>query len=318
MSNYQIPKIIRLKRSNTHDFSNARHTQLQLELYELVSEADKQKLNLPEALLKEWKRLIDLEVQITEEATGSVKTDRMLELDRQRDELLTNLFGVVRTQKTSPVALIKEAAKVLGKVVKPYSGLQSEAYDEEHAHVVGLLVDLDAHTDEVTLLGLTPVVTGLKTVNDEFAKLHKERRADETKSKLPAAIDVRPQSDQIVEVVFQYIQASYLLSTDSNDRQMMEELAAQLNNAMTDFKATHKASAALKKTAEEKRMEKMLRAFEQENSFAPGALKLTGKTAKGADGAKLYELKSTSGDTFWVKVEDGKLVKSELKGEKAI
>ena len=309
MSNYQIPKIIRIERSNSGNFNNARHTQYQLELYELVSEADRQKLNLPEALLKEWKRLVDLEVQITEEATSSVKTDHMKELDGQRDELLTNLFSVVKAQKTSPVALIKAAAKKLDKVLKPYAGLQHEAYDEEHAHIVGLLVDLDLCTDDVTLLGLTPVVTGLKTVNDEFAKLHKERRAESAKSKLPAAAEIRPQSDQVVEVVCQYIQASYLLSTDSNDRQMMEELAAQINNAMTDFRTTHKTSAALKKTAEEKRMEKMLRAFEQENGFAPGALKPTGKTAKGEGHAKLYELKSSAETSIWVKVEKNKLVK---------
>ena len=56
-------------------------------------------------------------------------------------------------------------------------------------------------------------------------------------------------------------------------------------------------------------MEKMLRAFEQKSSFAPGALKLTGKTAKGADHAKLYELVSLSGESIWVKVDGGKLVK---------
>ena len=58
-------------------------------------------------------------------------------------------------------------------------------------------------------------------------------------------------------------------------------------------------------------MEKLLPAFEEENGFAPGSLSLTGKTAKAEDGTKLYELKSASGDSIWVKVEDGKLVKEE-------
>ncbi|MGP1481767.1 MAG: hypothetical protein ACTTJL_08775, partial [Hoylesella enoeca] len=69
--------------------------------------------------------------------------------------------------------------------------------------------------------------------------------------------------------------------------------------------------AGEKKPGDKKTVEKLLPAFEQENGFAPGTLSLTGKTAKAEDGTKLYELKSASGDSIWVKVEDGKLVKVE-------
>ena len=162
---------------------------------------------------------------------------------------------------------------------------------------------------EVTVLGLTPVFERIKAIETEYAQLHVERRADSPIAKLPQARQVRPHTDEAFEVVCQYIQASYLFSEVAADRTMMEELAVQMNRAATEFKATHKGSASLKKTAEEKRMEKMLRAFETENSFAPGALKLTGKTAKGEGNAKLYELVLLSGDSIWVKVEKDKLVK---------
>lgn len=313
-----MKKFVKVEMSYISQFTNVLHVQFHRKQYELVAAAPQEKLHLEASLMKAWKDAVELEVKLNKEAQASVHTARMLELDSRRDELLTNLFGVVRAQCTSPVALIKEAARKLDLVFKPYVGIQGEGFEAESGHIAGLQDDAAAHTDEVTALGLTPVLAELKTVNDEYEQLRVARRKESIAATLPSATEVRPQTDEAFELVSQYIQASYLFSTDSNDRQMMVDLVNEMNQISADFKATHKSGESLKKPKDVKQVEKLLPAFEQENGWAPGSLKLTGKTAKGEDGAKLYELKSTSGDTFWVKVEDGKLVKSELKGEKAI
>ncbi len=305
----ELPKIVKVGRTLGAQFNNARHAQYHRELYELVAAAPQEKLHLEAGVMKIWKAAVDLEIKITEEATGSVNTKQLEKLDDERDRLLTNIFGVARIQQNSPVELIRKAAEKLDVVLKPYAGMQKQALDEETLRIAGLLDDITKCTDEVTVLGLTPVFERIKAIETEYASLHVERRADASIDQLPQAREVRPRTDQALEVVSQYIEASYLFSTDANDRKMIEDLVAQMNRAATEFKGTHKASVAQKKAAAEKQMEKMIRAFETENGFAPGALKLTGKTAKGEGNAKLYELKSSAEETIWVKVEKNKLVK---------
>ena len=318
----QLPKIVRINGSYCGRFNNSHHTQFHFNVYELVTAVDKQKLHLSDALLKAWNDCLELETEINKQAVATVQTDRMKELDRQRDDLLTNLFGVVRVQQKSPVELIRNAAKELDKALGVYTGIQFKSADDESADIRGMLKDLERFADEVTALSLTPVITQLKTVNNEFQQVYKARQEKTMDLKLPSSKEIRPQTDAAFSVVCQYIEASYLFSEVAADRELIERLVDRMNQEADRFKATHKLSASLKKpagekkpgdkkkpAADEKAVEKLLPAFEQENGFAPGALSLTGKTAKGEGNVKLYELKSSAEESIWVKVEKDKLVK---------
>ena len=322
MKTFQLPKTVRVSGSNCSSFNSAHHTQFHFSVYQLVKAVDKQKLNLPDGLLKTWEECIDLETEINRQAMATVQTDRMRELDRQRDDLLTNLFGVVRAQRKSPVELIRNAAKELDKALGVYAGIQFESIDDETADIRGMLKDLERFADEVTALGLTPVQEQIKTINGKYQQLYASRQEKTMDLKLPSSREVRPQTDAAFSVVCQYIEASYLFATTIEDRELIERLVDRMNQEADRFKATHKLSAALKKAAGEKKpgdkkkpaddtkaVEKLLPEFEKAEGFAPGALKLTGKTAKGEGNAKLYELKSSAEETIWVKVEKDKLVK---------
>ena len=84
-------------------FENPLHAQFQKAQYALVSEIWAAKLDMPEELLKEWKTNIDLEIEINKETKESALTAKMREKDRERDRLIRYVFGVIRTQKLSPV-----------------------------------------------------------------------------------------------------------------------------------------------------------------------------------------------------------------------
>ena len=307
---FELPKIVRIEGSNCVRFSNSHHLQFHFNVHELVTEVDKQKLHLSDALLKAWAECLELETEINKQAMATTQTDRMGELDRQRDDLLSNLFWVVKGQRKSPVELVRNAANELDKVLGIYTGIQFKSADDESADVRGMLKDLERLTDEIAALGLTPVVTALKTVNDEFQRVYKARQEKTMDLKLPPLAEVRPQTDAIFAAVCRYIEASHLFSEVAADRTMIERLVDRINQEADRFKATHKLSASLKLSAKEKKeVEKLLPAFESAQGFAPHSLSLTGKTAKDSDHAKLYELVSLSGESIWVKIEGGKLVK---------
>ena len=316
---FELPKIVRIEGSNCVRFSNSHHLQFHFNVHELVTAVDKQKLHLSDALLTTWSRCLELETAINKQAVATTQTDRMKELDRQRDDLLTNLFGVVRVQQKSPVEAIRNAVKELDKALGIYTGIQFKSADDETADIRGMLKDLERFAGEVIVLGLKPVTTKLATLNNEFQQVYKTRQEKTMDLKLPSSKEVRAQTDAVFSVICLYIEASYVFATTKEDHALIERLVDRMNQEADRFKATHKQSVAQKKKGDgekkpstnKKTVEKLLPAFEEENGFAPGTLSLTGKTAKDEDGTKLYELKSASGDSIWVKVEDGKLVKVE-------
>ena len=83
-----------------------------------------------------------------------------------------------------------------------------------------------------------------------------------------------------------------------------------LESAMADDTKTGVLlKSAMADGTETEKIQELLPAFEKANGWAPGSLSLTGNTAKGADHAKLYELKSSAEESIWGKVEKDKLVK---------
>ena len=283
--NIQLPKMMQVDSSYCGRYSNSHHLQFQFNVYELVKAVDKQKLHLTDELLKTWADCLELETELNKQATATVHTEQMKALDKQRDDLLTNLFGVVRAQLKSPVQAVRDAAKVLDKAFGVYTGIQFKAADAETAEVRGLLKDLERFGSEVTALGLAPVTAQLKTTNDEFQQTYATRQEKAVDQKLPALSEVRPQTDAVFSAVWRYIEASYLFATTDEDRALIERLVDRMNQESEHFKTTHKQSVAQKKaaprpTAKERveMLKKGFAALEERLKLEKGSLSFTGKT----------------------------------------
>ena len=327
--NIQIPKMMQIDSSYCGRYSNSHHLQFQFNMYELVKAVDKLKLHLTDELLKTWADCIELETELNKQATAMVQTEQMKALDKQRDDLLTNLFGVVRAQLKSPVQAVREAAKALDKGLGVYAGIQSKAVDAETAEVRGMLKDLERFATEVTALGLAPVTAQLKTVNDEFQKVYNTRQEKAVDQKMPALSEVRPQTDAVFGVVCRYIEASYLFATTDDDRALIERLVDRMNQESDHFKTSHKQSMAQKKPTpkptpeEENRLKAGFPALEQQMELERGSLSFTGKT-KGTAAKRKYELAiagKTTADgkvkTIWVVMgKDGTLFLVDKTNEK--
>ena len=322
----KIPKMALVDGTNCVRYSNSHHLQFMFNVYALVKAGDKLKLHLTDELLKSWNDCIELETELNKQATATVHTEQMAALDRQRDTLLTNLFGIVRVQLKSPVQAVKEAAQKLDKALGVYAGIQSKAADAETAEVRGLLKDLERYT---TALGLTPVTTELKTINEKFQTIYNERQVKVVDAKLPPLVEVRTQTDAVFNAVCHYIEASYLLAATEDDRPPIERLVDQINQEVDHFKTAYKQSAAQKKPSpavkeREAKLKAAIPAFAEKAGYDEGALTYTGK-GKGAGMKRQYELaikdrKGADGKpaTIWVVMgKDGSLSLVENANKKA-
>ena len=325
----KIPKMALVSGSHCARYTNSHHLQFMFNVYALVKAGDKLKLHLTDELLKSWNDCIELETELNKQATATVHTEQMKELDRQRDTLLTNLFGIVRVQLKSPVQAVKEAAQKLDKVLGVYAGIQSKAADAETAEVRGLLKDLERYTTEATALGLTPVTTELKTINEKFQTIYNDRQVKVVDAKLPPLAEVRPQTDAVFNAVCHYIEASYLLAATEDDRPPIERLVDQINQEVDHFKTAYKQSAAQKKPSpavkeREAKLKAAIPAFAEKAGYDEGTLSYTGK-GKGAGMKRQYELaikdrKTADGKpaTIWVVMaKDGSLSLVENVDKKA-
>ena len=324
-----VPKMALVKNSLSTHYSNSHHLQFMFNVYALVKAGDKLKLHLTDELLKSWNDCIDMETELNKQATATVHTEQMAALDRQRDTLLTNLFGIVRVQLKSPVQAVKEAAQKLDKALGVYAGIQNKAADAETAEVRGLLKDLERFTAEMTALGLAPVMAELKAVNEKFQTVYNERQVKVVDAKLPPLVEVRTQTDAVFNAVCHYIEASYLLAATEDDRPPIERLVDQINQEVDHFKTAYKQSAAQKKPSpavkeRETKLKAAIPAFAQKAGYDEGSLTYTGK-GKGAGMKRQYELaikdrKGADGKpaTIWVVMgKDGSLSLVENADKKA-
>ena len=237
-------------------YDNSLHAQFHRTQYDYVAAVNIAKLNMPAEVLGEWKKNIDAEVEINKETEDSIHTAKLLAKDRERDKLLTYLFGEIKNNKIAPDDLKQQAAEKLDVIIKPYYGIQKDPMESESLHIVGMRADLEKYPGEVAALNLMPVVAKLYTVNDEFEKLRKERR-EETGIITPLnSREIRLKTDESFSKVCIYILSANLHATTNEDRELISTLITNMNKTSHAFRANNNEIIAQRKAAAKKKKEK--------------------------------------------------------------
>lgn len=241
---------LKITTSTASHFINALHTQFHNEMYGiLMSNISLEQINITAQDMKEYKTLIDIEIDINKETTASDETKRLAVVDNLRDDILSYIFGVIRAARKSPVEDQRAAAERLNiSILKTYNGLQQEGLDEETIHIIGLITDLRKDTifADMQKLGLNTMIDKLEQANEEFRRIRAERSMAQIVRKLPTAKEIRPQTDNIYEKICSYIIASHLLSTDNDVCESIENLVVRMNKFISEIKTVSKQTGKKK------------------------------------------------------------------------
>ena len=267
--------------------------------------------------LKALKKALEKEDELFVQSQKDLTTDDMKEADKRRDVLYRALKKAVEAAVDFPVKASSDAGIRLRQLLKDHEIDPKMQLDKETSLLMNLTADLKGKfADDVALLGLTPLVVELAQSNDLFYKLAEARIDNQALVVLGQMKVLRAASDEAYRVLVRKTNALAVIEGEAVYADFIDKMNAEIKHYKEQAMSRPSKPAGEKKPGDkkkpdddEKAVEKLLPAFEQSEGFAPGALKLTGKTAKGADHAKLYELVSLSGDSIWVKVEGGKLVK---------
>ena len=240
-------------------------------------------------------------------------SDKIKEADGLRDRFFRGYREGVRSYGRFPSGSQKTAADKLWQHLTDYAIEPKMQLDRQTGLMTNLVEDLlGKYGPEVALLNLRPFVNGMKAANDEVRTTLARRDTEQSVEVLGALKATRAKTDDVYRALVRRVNAYAEIEGAADYTAFIDDVNQLIRRFKQEVVPQGKKSGdGEKKPGDKKTVEKLLPAFEQENGFAPGTLSLTGKTAKDEDGAKLYELVSLSGESIWVKVEDGKLVKVE-------
>ena len=250
-------------------------------------------------------------------AQKNLLSDEIKLADKRRDALYRTLKKAIEAAVNFPVKASADAAVRLRQLLKEYNINPQMQLDRETGMLLNLITDLSGKfSDDVALLGLTPLLTELTAANQVLRTATKQRSNDRMFKIIGQLKLARAASDEAYRALVLKANALVVIEGESDYEAFVAYVNAEIKHYKEQAMSRPSKPAGEKKPGDKKKptddtkaVEKLLPAFEQSEGFAPGALKLTGKTAKGAGNAKLYELVSLSGDSIWVKVDGGKLVK---------
>ena len=241
-------------------------------------------------------------------------SDKIKEADGLRDGYFRGYRQGVRSYVRFPGGSQKTAADKLWQHLTDYGITPKMQLDRETGLMTNLVEDLlGKYAPEVALLNLRPFVNGMKAANDEVRTTLARRDSEQSVEVLGALKATRAQTDDVYRALVRRVNAYAEIEGAADYTAFIDEVNQLIRRFKQEVMPQGKKSGdgEKKPSTNKKTVEKLLPAFEEENGFAPGTLSLTGKTAKDESGTKLYELVSLSGESVWVKVEDGKLVKVE-------
>ena len=189
-------------------FNNAEYTNFMNRTLNQAVAVGIEKIGASEALIEGFTANVNKMTDIVAQSRASVETAQIAETDKKADELIVYLMATFRTNLTSPIQAMRNAAETLYLKTKPYVGCQTLPQGQQIQKMRGLLSDLSTAdmSAHITTLGLTAVVEELNTITAQYSALIEQRTASQLANKLDAGKTVRleldEQYDDLVTIAF--------------------------------------------------------------------------------------------------------------------
>lgn len=205
---------------------NAEHLLFMQQILALVTEVNHEKIN---PLHIEFQSVVEKEEDGNKQIRVSEYTQKISQLDKERDNLYSALNFRLEAEERCPVVERKEAAKMLRIIFKNYGNPIKLNLIEETSVINNLVAELkeEKHKNLVKLTGLEEWISFLETANKEFFTLYEQRR-DDTAEKVTINLkSVRKEADTLFKKITNRITALIEL-----------EPSEELNNLVSKINAT--------------------------------------------------------------------------------
>jgi len=144
-------------------------------------------------------------------------SDEIIEADRERDTYYIGLKGTVRGMRNMPDEEIQKAAKVVWQSIKDYHIDTKAALSTETGYLDNFATDMTGkYAAEIATLGLTKVVSNMKTANDNVRQLMTQRDAENSTKVVGALKAARIETDEAYNNLVQRVNALNVVDGDND------------------------------------------------------------------------------------------------------
>ena len=235
------PATIKIEESNCVSFKAGLHASFHRSQYSLLLHAEPGLLRLPEELMVRWGEQIDMEMTSPSKRRNySLFTRSMHEKDRERRQLLTSFFSIIRGNLSLPDGEKHEAALKVDEKLHRFRGMQRGGSMEVLSGlIVSFEIDLEELTAELETLGLTPTVKRLHEANEAYKALGMQRVEQRVAHKRPTMLETRRRADACYAQACQYVQAAYINAASDEARDAIIVLVNRMNQMVGEHKKTY-------------------------------------------------------------------------------
>lgn len=184
-------------------FNNAEYTNFADRFTTLALTATAEALGIAEADFTAYQNGLATMNDLVAQSRISDETAEMLEMDKKRDDIGVYLLSCIRNERTSPITLRKESGVRLYNQMKPYTGFQKMANQQETVMIEGMLTDLNKKESaaDIKTLGLEAVVEQLDSANSTYKALTEQRANSRIASTIDNSKKVRSEMDALYDTM---------------------------------------------------------------------------------------------------------------------
>lgn len=164
---------------------------------------------------------------------GSKHTQRLTELDNERDKALVGLIKHINLFASFPETDKAAAANDLSRILKKYGkSPQLRPFAEETGLIIGLLAELSATEikQKIALIGATPWVEVLTRANGEFAELSKERVYETAGTEVGATKSARNKAYEVFKKLVKTINSLAFINGEAKYKKLADNINQELAN----------------------------------------------------------------------------------------
>lgn len=206
--------IVKLKAISLNSLNNNEYSQFLKSVENLVEVATTEKLAIKEDVFNTFKEHIKLLIDATNQSKSRHETKKLNELNKRRDELVTYLLSVFRTEVKSTMQNKKEAGNVLYSQMKSYLGISKQPNRQKTNIIDSMIHDLEKadNAKHLRVLGVNDVITELTEVNKQYSKLTEERAENQVKTVLTSVKELRKATEKEYDLIVNWAYASSLIT----------------------------------------------------------------------------------------------------------
>ena len=247
--------IVKIKDFGITKLNNAEYTNFSTRVLTLVEQAGTLEpdggsaLGIEAEVQEEYETLLATMNDIVAQSRISDHTAELMEVDKQRDDLVVYLFKLLRSKKSSPLADERKAATSLYNLLKPYVGCYRSPGQQETVQIRGLLTDARKaeNLPNVEALSLANILTELESANDEYASLTEQRTEERAASRLDESKTVRARMDEL----YDYISTVAFVQSVAHPTEATAAFVTNLNALIDETNALYNQRIAQAKRGKE-------------------------------------------------------------------